>query len=227
MKRCNKCGETKRLDEFSKDRRSKDGAQSKCKACQAEYRAANRTKIAAQKAEYRAENRDKIAAQQAEYQAANRDTLAAKKAEYRAANRTKINAYYAEYERTRRRADPWFGICKNLRSRQVKFYKGTLRSASMVREIGCDRDFFLRHITSQFTAGMTMENHGTVWHLDHIYPLARVDKDDLVQVRAAFNWRNLQPMFGPENFSKNDTVTPEAQRLFDELVREFSQKGVA
>jgi hypothetical protein len=212
MKRCCTCKEVKGLEEFNKARGNKDGLQDQCRACQAAYYAANREKRAACQAEYRAANRDRMTAYQAEYRAANRDT---------------VRAYQSEYERTRRRTDPWFRMCKNLRGRQCQFWKGTLRSASMVREIGCDRDFFLRHIASQFTAGMTIENHGKVWHLDHIYPLAWVDKDDPAQVRAAFNWRNLQPMLGPENLEKSDAVTPEAQRLFDELVREFSQKGVA
>jgi hypothetical protein len=94
--------------------------------------------------------------------------------------------------------------------------------------MGCDREFFLRHITIQFTAGMTMENYGKVWHLDHIYPLSKADLTDRVQFLAAANWRNLRPMLGPENLEKSDTITPEGQDLFDQLCREFLQeRGVA
>ena len=36
-KKCTKCGEVKSLDEFSKDKRKKDGKQSRCKSCRKEY----------------------------------------------------------------------------------------------------------------------------------------------------------------------------------------------
>jgi hypothetical protein len=109
-----------------------------------------------------------------------------------------------------------------LRNRQYEFFTGKARSLSMVRDMGCNREFFLRHIASQFTAGMTMENYGTVWHLDHIYPLAKADiVGNPVHFLAAANWRNLQPMLGPDNWEKSDEVTPEAQALFDALCQEF------
>lgn len=37
MKQCRKCHEVKPLDEFSKSSRSKDGLQSMCRKCHAEY----------------------------------------------------------------------------------------------------------------------------------------------------------------------------------------------
>jgi hypothetical protein len=111
-----------------------------------------------------------------------------------------------------------------LRNRQYEFFTGKARSLSMVRDMGCDQRFFLRHIESQFTAGMTMENYGKLWHLDHIYPLSKADLTDRVQFLAAANWRNLRPMLGPENVEKRDTITPEGQALFDLLCREFSHE---
>jgi len=44
MKTCTKCGEMKPLSEFYKDKHSKDGLTSWCKACAREYRIANREK---------------------------------------------------------------------------------------------------------------------------------------------------------------------------------------
>lgn len=55
-KTCTKCFETKPLDAFSANRRSKDGKCHDCKACVKAYYAANREKIAAYGKAYRAEN---------------------------------------------------------------------------------------------------------------------------------------------------------------------------
>ncbi|MGI5134612.1 HNH endonuclease [Streptomyces sp. CA-106110] len=129
-KACSRCHTVRSLGQFS-------GAEHRCKPCcaarqatrrkdpavraseathKAEYRAANRDRIAEYGAAYRAENRDRIAKRQAEYRAANRDRIAERQAEYRAANRDRIAEYgaayhaenrdrIAEYQR-RRRSDP-------------------------------------------------------------------------------------------------------------------------
>ena len=43
-KKCTKCKEVKDFDEFSKDKRNKDGKQSRCKSCQKEYNIKNKDK---------------------------------------------------------------------------------------------------------------------------------------------------------------------------------------
>ncbi len=150
------------------------------------------------------------------------------------ANRKSSKAWSAanpDYLRNRRKNNPQLRMIHSLQTRLSRIVsKGrfSTRPGSMIRDMGCDREFLLRHITSQFTAGMTMENYGKVWHLDHIYPLSKADLTDRVQFLAAANWRNLRPMLGPENLEKSDTITPEGRDLFDHLCREFSQeRGVA
>lgn len=142
--------------------------------------------------------------------------------------RSKNPTYLCNYIRERRKTDPHFRMTGNLRKRQNKFFKGTTRSLSMVRDMGCTQEFFRQHIISQLTGDMTLENYGKVWHLDHIYPLSAADiVDNPIHFLAAANWRNLQPLPGPENLKKSDEVTPEAQALFDSLVQEFTRKVVA
>lgn len=147
---------------------------------------------------------------------------------YRAANPEKMRAKAKARQKKRYRNDPVYRMMRNLRGRQRQFFKGTLRSLSMVRHIGCTQEFFRQHIASQLTGEMTLNNYGTVWHLDHIYPLSKASiVDNPVHFLAAANWRNLQPLPGPENLEKSDEVTPEAQALFDSLVQEFTRKVVA
>jgi hypothetical protein len=186
------------------------------------YYVLNREKIVETHQRYRVANREKISQQYRQYVSANREKIAEYKRQYRDTNRESLAKRHREYHRMRRRTDPWFRMAANLRNRQSRFFKQTNRSASMVRDLGCDREFFLHHIASQFTAGMTAENYGKVWHLDHIYPLSKAELIDRVQFLAVANWRNLRPMLGPENVQKSDAVTPEAQALFDQLKAEFS-----
>ncbi len=174
---------------------------------------------------WRASNPEKARSKCRAWRGRNPDKHRECVAKWRKANPSRHRQNHHNWRRKARKSNPYFRMMENLRDRQRDFFKGRGRSLSMVRNMGCDREFFLRHIESQFTAGMTMENYGTVWHLDHIYPLSKASiVDNPIHFLAAANWRNLQPMLGPENSEKNDAVTPESQVLFDDLCREFSQR---
>ena len=92
-KSCSKCGETKPLDEFSKDKSTTDGRQYRCKPCNAAYHRANRQRVSERGRAYREANRDRIA----EYREANKERRAATRLAYNIARRDENNAYARRY----------------------------------------------------------------------------------------------------------------------------------
>lgn len=98
-KQCTKCGETKPLTEFYKNKGGKYGVQSRCKVCANAYSAKYRAENPEYYAKYRAENREKKRACDAKYYAANRDKVRVRRARYYAENREKKKAYSAKYKR--------------------------------------------------------------------------------------------------------------------------------
>jgi hypothetical protein len=193
----------------------------KARAAVATWRKTNPAKDRA----WKEANPEKRRASVAAWRKTNREKDRAATKAWRKANPDKVRASVAAAKKKRMKNDPVYRMMRCLRVRQYQFFKGINRPASMVRDMGCTQEFFKQHITSQFHSGMTMDNYGTVWHLDHIYPLARANiVDNPIHFLAAANWRNLQPMLGPENIEKSDTITPEAQALFDSLVQEFTRK---
>lgn len=103
MKPCRTCNTEKPLDEYHRNKRTKDGRVARCKTCskaqKAEYYAANRDALLAQKAKYYTENRERIIAQVSKHSSRPevKAQIVERKAEYYQENRASIRAHAAEY----------------------------------------------------------------------------------------------------------------------------------
>lgn len=123
-KLCFKCGETKALEQFSKNRNTKDGLQTQCKACNQAYQQANRERISARDKARRLVDGDKMRAQSRANWAKHRDKriqylrnrYAEKRDEYIAYNKAR---YPLIAERKRANAKAW-------REANLERYKATL-----------------------------------------------------------------------------------------------------
>lgn len=85
---------------------------------------------------------------------------------------------------------------------------GTLtRKASRTTQlIGCTMEQLRSHLESKFKPGMTWENHGSGWHIDHIMPCAAFDFTNPDQIFQCFHYTNMQPLWAHENLSKSDKI---------------------
>jgi hypothetical protein len=167
---------------------------------------------------------------QRSYREENRGKEAARIRAWLEANRGKVAAYKREYYRDRRGSDLSYRLTSNLRRRLHHSILGNFKSGSAVRDLGCTSAELCSHIERQWYGGMTWEAWGKgpgKWQIDHIYPLAKADLADRVQFLAVCNWRNLRPLWHDDHAPKGDTITPEAQALFDSLMAEFKAKEVA
>lgn len=74
---------------------------------------------------------------------------------------------------------------------------------------GYDVDTLRAHLARQFTGGMTWENYGPVWEVDHIIPLHTFKITSLHddEFRAAWALTNLRPLSVIENRSKGGKRT--------------------
>ena len=93
MKTCTKCGETKPLDDFHRDRSKADGRRPDCRECALEHRRRyyeeNRDKELERKRQYYEENRDKELERKRQYLEENRDKELERHRRYREENRDK------------------------------------------------------------------------------------------------------------------------------------------
>jgi len=107
-----------------------------------------------------------------------------------------------EQNKKRKAIDPNFKLRGTIRCRRYGVLKGKRASASSLKLLGCSAQEFRTHLEKRFKPGMKWENHGTVWHVDHVKPGSRFDLTDPVQQAACFHYTNQQPLFAQENLEK-------------------------
>jgi hypothetical protein len=225
---CTRCGIKKEFSEFNKLKKRKDGHRSTCRECDHErgkiYRIKHLEQVRAKGREHYYENRDKVL----QYQHDHKEEANARKYKWSANNVEKrkeiCRRYYEthkeqikEYYRNNREecnrkrveyntAHPQARIAHNLRTAMWRILTGRSKGGRMLGLIGCEWNFFLKHIESQFIEGMQWSNYGNkigMWCVDHIKPLISFNLTDIEQQRLAFNWQNCRPMWLTENASKS------------------------
>lgn len=107
----------------------------------------------------------------------------------------------------RRASDPAFRISNTFRAR----FGALMRSAGRKKRVKTFQTFgytakdVVSHITPMLQPGMTWENHGAVWHIDHKRPVASFDfnvDDPEIVARECWALSNLQPLWALENIKK-------------------------
>lgn len=80
--------------------------------------------------------------------------------------------------------------------------------------LGCSVQHYSGYIIGKFRDGMSLANHGIVWHLDHIIPIMQRDADgnrpDQQTIISRFNYLNVEPVLIEEHRAK--TVAEQVAR---------------
>ncbi|MDB4498304.1 hypothetical protein N9251_03075 [Gammaproteobacteria bacterium] len=217
MKVCSKCNERKPLSEYYFRVKSEGTLRADCKTCVSTKQKENRNKdlegARARARENAVKFRDRKAAYDKEYHAANKEKKNRISREHYEANKEAYRQRAKEWRqdnlanrRQRYKDDPSYRL-KFLIAARMRSALGSDKSAGTIELLGCDADYFKRHLESQFTTGMHWGQRG-LWHLDHIQPLAAFDLTDPVEQRYAFHWSNVQPLWAEDNLRKNDKYDP-------------------
>lgn len=100
--------------------------------------------------------------------------------------------------------NPHFRILVNCRSRVYDALRNTgIKKQSKTKDLlGCSFEFFRGWLESQFKRGMSWQNYGIFWHVDHKRPCASYDLTDPEQQKACFHYSNTQPLWKELNLSK-------------------------
>ncbi len=123
-------------------------------------------------------------------------------------NRNKYKEYDKEYAKIyhkhKRKTDSIYRLKHNLRNR---FYRTiTNKTKSVFEYLGCTIEEFKLYISPQLKSGMTWENYGNYWEIDHIIPISSFDLTQQEEIYKCWNYKNLQPLTINENRTKRNKI---------------------
>lgn len=229
-KTCHKCKIKKRVELFYKDKKHKDGLQSRCKECHnkdvkessiknPKSRKENSKKFYEKNKEYLKKKsklyRDNNPEIIKNYYKKNRETIKAQQKKYKETNshknktankRSKINFWQAN----KRKTDILFKIRGNIRSliSQCIIKQGFSKNTKTYNILGCTYDEFKTHIESKWDSWMNWDNYGAyrvggdrTWNIDHKIPMASAKTE--IEAIYLNNYLNLGPLCSKENLQKS------------------------
>lgn len=193
-KACTQCKELKPLDDFSPNKKAKDGRQSHCRQCHRIYSARWRANNKEVHGRYNREwgKRNKQAKRQAHIRWAEKNPERVRELR---------RIYWCRHRKT---------IMGNLNNRMscgihscIKQGKKGYKWESLV---GYSVEDLKQHLEGLFRPGMSWENAGE-WHIDHKLPLKAFsfETPDDEGFKKAWALENLQPLWAVDNVKKQAT----------------------
>jgi Prasinovirus endonuclease VII len=141
-------------------------------------------------------------------------------ADYRARHRDERRLYQSRWKRDERRrcpekvrararnAGPDRQLAQRMRARiygALKFNQCT-KGAATKALIGTSWKHLKAHLEAQFKPGMSWDNYGPVWHVDHVRPCAAFDLSRKSEQKKCFSFKNLQPLWARDNLIKHAKI---------------------
>jgi len=135
--------------------------------------------------------------------------------EWAAANPEKVKAISREVHR-KYRSTPKGNLSSTISKRMNEsLRKGMKAGRHWETLVSFTVDELKRHLEKLFKPGMSWENYGTVWHIDHKMPIAsfNFERPDDIEFRLCWSLKNLQPLGARENMSKGAKIKEPIQAL--------------
>ena len=200
---CTQCKISKPIAEFHKDKYKKDGYCPKCKSCHKKYYQDNKESNNTRSQQYYQDNREDIVERRKKHYQDNREDMLKRQKEYYENNKETILTHQKTYHANRRKTDPLFKLRHNISSLIYMSIKkgGFTKRSKTYKILGCSFDEFKIHIESQFSEGMSWDNHGE-WHFDHKTPVSWGKTEE--EIIALNNYINFQPLWAEDNIRKGN-----------------------
>ena len=150
-----------------------------------------------------------------------------KRKEHYKKNKDKIIKQTSDYKVNKMKNNPTFKFEVRLRARIYHAFKSQnlKKRERTLKYIGCTSSELKKWIEYQFYDGMTLENYGKYYHIDHVKPCSSFDLSKEEDIKECFSWKNLRPYLASKNEKKSSKIILK-DILLQELKVTFYQKQI-
>jgi hypothetical protein len=137
--------------------------------------------------------------------------------------RTRVKSETIKYKKSKNWIvdNPLEKLKQKVRSNIVRYLPN--KSKRTMEYLGCSRYEYLIWLLDNKN-DYTLENHGEIWHIDHVIPLSHFDLNDDKQMFLAFNWRNTMPLAVKDNLKKHNKIVKEQVSQHYENLKKYHEK---
>ena len=134
--------------------------------------------------------------------------------EYRKKHKQLFAARSNEWKKKQLKTNSMYRLTERIRGQlnQAIRRKNFSKSKNTIQYLGIKTKYLKKYLEHKFQPGMSWENYGKVWHIDHIIPISVVDTSKEENIKFVFHYRNLQPMFAKDNMRKSNKVWVPAEK---------------
>jgi len=97
--------------------------------------------------------------------------------------------------------NPAIRAIDNARSRVSTFLREQ-NNSKFSHTLGCSGAELIKYLENKFQPGMTWQNYGKEWHIDHIHPLSLAYREGPESFSKASKYTNLQPLWRKDHVIK-------------------------
>lgn len=225
MNKCNKCGELKELNDFGKCSQMKDGLYHVCKVCrnaqnrlwdasnpdkvrESRMKWANSAKAKENARRWYFEHSDKVKERANQWSAKNPEKKRDSVKRWAHKNPQKVAAI-AHRTRSKMRSTPRGKLNANMScSICLDLQRGVKAGRHWEDLVGYTVDQLKRHLENKFQLGMTWDNYGKYWHVDHKIPVSafNFETPEDLDFKKCWSLKNLQPLEAIQNKRKNAKI---------------------
>ena len=192
---CSKCFEIKHYSEYYKKRTT-------CKKC-CQLHCKN----------YKKNHKINVSEYNKNYKKEHKSEISVYNKNYNIVNRKQIQIRQTKYLSNLRKTSPSYKFSTVMRTKMGKLMRGDIKKSARTTELlGCTFDKFKKWIEFQIDTYNTkndidINNHGSVWDLDHVIPCANFTFETKREQKICFNWSNYQPLKKKENNIKGSNIS--------------------
>lgn len=197
-----------RNNKYSAENYGRDGEKRKQYA--KEYFIKNRDReLEYRRERYKKYNREEQLEKRRKWYQENKERHAKSREKYEKENKERLRAARRKWENNRLSEDVNYKLHKSLSGRVRFELNGKTKKTSRTEQlIGCTINELRQHIESQFSDGMNWDNWGiNGWHIDHKIPLSWFNLENENCRKVAFNYKNMQPLWGTDNIRKKNNYS--------------------